>query len=101
MTRNHSFNRVVCLFVSSLMFFVACSKREEQNALAGGGLTLVENGKSPYAISIPPNAPAPTRFPATEIPKYIRSVSEAALPIPANSAAGHVIALGPWQNFSD
>ncbi|PYV41199.1 MAG: hypothetical protein DMG06_17875, partial [Acidobacteria bacterium] len=98
MTRNHSFNRVVCLFVSSLMFFVACSKREEQNALAGGELTLVENGKSSYAISIPPNAPAPTRFAATEIQKYIRSVSEAELPIQENSAAENVIALGPVQN---
>src|SRR2546421_6299043 len=63
--------------------------------LASADVTIISNGKSDYAISIPVNASPPVRLAAEEIVRYVKQMSGATLEIKPGELSGKAILLMP------
>ena len=62
-------------------------------ALANSGLSLADNGKSPYSILVPARPELPEKFAAMELQRYLRAISGAEFPV-SSQAKRPFISIG-------
>lgn len=67
---------------------------------AAQDLSLVENGRSEYTIVVGDRAPAPVRFAADELQRYLAEISGARLPIALDSDGDRVICVGESRSLA-
>lgn len=66
-----------------------------------GEIVLAENGTSPFAIVTAGDAPAPVKFAAEELQKYVAAVTGARLPINADPGPAPAICVGQSNSLAD
>jgi len=66
-----------------------------------GEIVLAENGQSPFAIVTATDAPAPVRFAAEELQKYVATVTGARLPLKADPGPAPAICVGQSKTLAD
>jgi len=69
---------------------------------AAPAFVLVEEGRSPHAIYLPADAPAPVAFAAEELQRYIERISGARLALQkaGESSGPYVVRIGPAKGLS-
>lgn len=66
-----------------------------------GEIVLAENGTSPFAIVTAGDAPAPVKFAAEELQKYVAAVTGARLPIKSDPGPAPAICVGQSKALAD
>ena len=92
------FLRAICVAaigVVGLSVAFADEANVASERLGQGDIHLTENGQSGYAIVVAADAPAPEKFAAEELQKYLLQISGARLPVVTSAAPELAICVGP------